>query len=242
MNFPSISTLSRSAGAAPVPGGTAQPGQAAQTSQTTQAAGTRTDEMGQQAFLKLFTTQLQNQDPLDPVKNEAFVAQLAQFSQLEATTRMADSVGAIAGSLQADRILTGAALIGKRVVSPNGSAELRDGATIQGLVSVPAGANSVRLDVYDEAGRNVFTQSLGRQAPGDVSVRWAGTDQKGQRMPAGRYQVVATVDSFGQVSRVPITTPATVQSVTYSSALKELVLELQDGSTVPLSQVSRVDG
>ena len=43
----------------------------------------------QQDFLKLFTTQLQNQNPLDPTKNEAFVAQLAQFSQLEATTNMA---------------------------------------------------------------------------------------------------------------------------------------------------------
>ena len=46
-------------------------------------------EMGQQEFLLLFTTQLQNQNPLDPMKNEEFVAQLAQFSQLEATTTMA---------------------------------------------------------------------------------------------------------------------------------------------------------
>ena len=241
MIFPSISPQTRTTGTTPAPGVT--PGATTQAAQAAQSAGPRTEEMGQQAFLKLFTTQLQNQDPLDPVKNEAFVAQLAQFSQLEATTRMADSVGAIAGSLQADRILSGAALIGKKVVSPTGTAELRDGmAAIRGVVSVPGGANSVRLDVYDEAGRNVFAQSLGRQPPGEVSVSWAGTDQKGQRMPAGRYQVVATVDSFGQITRVPITTPAMVQSVTYSNALKELVLELQDGSTVPLSKVSRVDG
>ena len=58
------------------------------------------EEMGQQAFLTLFTTQLQNQDPLDPVKNEAFVAQLAQFSQLEATTKMADSMSSMASSMQ----------------------------------------------------------------------------------------------------------------------------------------------
>jgi len=212
----------------------------------TSAAGpsltAKNDEMGQQAFLKLFTTQLQNQDPLDPVKNEAFVAQLAQFSQLEATTRMADSVGAIAGSLKADRILSGAALIGKKVVSPTGTAELADGMTIRGVVSAPAGANSVRLDVYDSTGSRVFTQSLGRQPPGDVAVSWSGLNEKGQRMPAGRYQVVATVDSFGEVTRVPISTPETVKSVTYSSALNELVLELQDGSTVPLSKVNRVDG
>ena len=41
------------------------------------------EAMGQSQFLTLFTTQLKNQNPLDPVKNEAFVAQLAQFSQLE---------------------------------------------------------------------------------------------------------------------------------------------------------------
>jgi len=48
------------------------------------AQAARSDAMGKDQFLKLFTTQLQNQNPLDPVKNEAFVAQLAQFSQLEA--------------------------------------------------------------------------------------------------------------------------------------------------------------
>jgi flagellar basal-body rod modification protein FlgD len=48
--------------------------------------------MGQKDFLTLFTTQLKCQDPLDPVKNEAFVAQLAQFSQLEATTTMAETL------------------------------------------------------------------------------------------------------------------------------------------------------
>ena len=38
------------------------------------------EQMGEREFLKLFTTQLQNQNPLDPMENEAFVAQLAQFS------------------------------------------------------------------------------------------------------------------------------------------------------------------
>ena len=59
----------------------------------TAKAGTSSG-MGQKDFLTLFTTQLKCQDPLDPVKNEAFVAQLAQFSQLEATTSMADTLKA----------------------------------------------------------------------------------------------------------------------------------------------------
>ena len=70
--------------------------------------------MGQKEFLLLFTTQLQNQNPLDPMKNEEFVAQLAQFSQLEATTSMSESLNGLVGSLQKERMLTGASLIGKK--------------------------------------------------------------------------------------------------------------------------------
>ena len=64
-----------------------------------QAAG-QTSELDRNAFLKLFTTQLQNQDPLDPVKNEAFIAQLAQFSTLEATTSEQSGGEKVEGYLQ----------------------------------------------------------------------------------------------------------------------------------------------
>ena len=197
------------------------------------------DEMSQQAFLTLFTTQLQNQNPLDPVKNEAFVAQLAQFSQLEATTKMADSLEMMSTTMQGDRLMTGAALIGKKVASPKGTAELIDGANVAGVLSLANGANSVNLDVFDKNGVKVFTQSMGRQPAGDMNVRWDGFNAKGERMPAGRYSVVATVDAFGEISQVPISTPSTVKSVTYLN--NQLMLELQDGSSVSLSDVQRID-
>ena len=200
------------------------------------------EEMGQQAFLTLFTTQLQNQDPLDPVKNEAFVAQLAQFSQLEATTKMAASMGSMATAMQSDRLVAGTSLIGKKVATPNGTAQLLDGANITGVVSVPNGADKVMLDVYDQLGRKVFTQTLGRQAPGDVQVKWEGYNDKGERMPEGRYKVQATVSSFGKVTQVPISTPSIVRSVTYNGTTNEMMVEVDGGGSVPLSQIKRVDG
>ena len=197
------------------------------------------DEMGQQAFLKLFTTQLQNQNPLDPVKNEAFVAQLAQFSQLEAITKMSASMDSMASSLQGQRLSEGAALIGKKVAAPQGTAELNAGGSISGLVSLPSGADRIQLDVYDLSGNKVYTQTLGRQAPGEVSLRWDGRNASGAVMPPGRYNMIATVDSFGQITQIPISTPATVVGVATGSN-NELVLEIEGGSTVPLSQVRRI--
>lgn len=199
------------------------------------------EAMDQQAFLKLFTTQLQNQNPLDPVKNEAFVAQLAQFSQLEATTKMADSLATMATAMKADKLMTGASLIGKRIASPTGTAELAAGANVRGTLSLEKGASAVTLDVFDLNGSKVFSQSLGRQAPGDIDVVWQGYNSKGERLPPGRYNVVATVDVFGSVSKVPISTPSTVNSVSYSAANNELMLELADGTSVGLSSVQRID-
>jgi flagellar basal-body rod modification protein FlgD len=135
--------------------------------------------------------------------------------------------------------MTGAALIGKKVASPTGTAELIDGANVAGVLSLANGANSVNLDVYDKNGVKVFTQSMGRQPAGDMNVRWDGFNAKGERMPAGRYSVVATVDAFGEISQVPISTPSTVKSVTYLN--NQLMLELQDGSSVSLSDVQRID-
>ena len=68
------------------------------------AAAPVEEDLDRNAFLKLFTAQLQNQNPLDPMKNEAFVAQLAQFSSLEATTKMSDSLDQFVSSQSGEKI------------------------------------------------------------------------------------------------------------------------------------------
>ena len=100
-----------------------------------QAAG-QTSELDRNAFLKLFTTQLQNQDPLDPVKNEAFIAQLAQFSTLEATTSMSDSLQEFVADQRGDGLMRGAALIGKSVFMQNGAFEQPGGETVEGYLQL----------------------------------------------------------------------------------------------------------
>jgi flagellar basal-body rod modification protein FlgD len=199
--------------------------------------------MGQREFLLLFTTQLQNQNPLDPMKNEAFVAQLAQFSQLEATTSMSDQMTELVSSLKGERLMNGAHLIGKSVAVPNGPAILRDGAAIAGVITVPNGANSINLSVYDKSGVLIKSEELGRKAPGDVTVRWDGTNARGEKMADGAYRIVATVNGFnGDITKVPIATPDVVKSVTFSPELNDLILETQSGATINFSQVKQING
>jgi flagellar basal-body rod modification protein FlgD len=211
--------------------------------QKTDYSKIQNEEMGEKEFLMLFTAQLQNQNPLDPMENEAFVAQLAQFSQLEATTTMSDKMTGLVDALRGQRLMDGSSLIGKQVAVPNGPAILRDGAAISGVITVPDGASSVSYTVYNRNGTVVKSEELGRKPPGDVLVRWDGTNQAGQKMQDGAYQIVVNVRSpDGSNTTLPIATPDTVKSVTYSSEADDLILETVNGGTVNFSQVKQING
>ena len=67
---------------------------------TTGAAASRETKLGQDAFMRLLTTQLANQDPLKPQDNGEFIAQLAQFSSLEKLTSIETSIKELAAAFQ----------------------------------------------------------------------------------------------------------------------------------------------
>src|SRR5512140_2378652 len=76
------------------------------------------DVLGKDQFMKLMVAQLKHQDPLDPSKNEEFLAQLAQFSSLEGITNLNDSVSAMATSMRSSATSEAAALVGRSVLVP----------------------------------------------------------------------------------------------------------------------------
>ena len=77
-----------------------------------------TDTLGQSDFLKLMTTQLQNQDPFAPMENAEFIAQMAQFSTVTGITEMGTELKGIAEQLGEFKIATAANLLGNSVMIP----------------------------------------------------------------------------------------------------------------------------
>lgn len=207
------------------------------TNATTSKSG---KEMGKQDFLTLFTAQLQNQNPLDPVKNEAFVAQLAQFSQLEATTNMQTSMDNLVKSLAGERMLNSASLIGLKVAIPDSLSRLDAGGSIEGKIDLPDGASGIMVKVYNEQGGLVQELSAGPQSPGTASLTWDGKDALGNAAPAGLYRLKASAVVNGKTSDVSVNTLATVRSVASNSTDGNVSLEVEGGKTVLLSTVQRV--
>ncbi|NBW68992.1 MAG: hypothetical protein EBR47_10005 [Betaproteobacteria bacterium] len=205
------------------------------------AATPQKTTMGQSEFLTLFTTQLKNQDPTDPVKNEAFVAQLAQFSQLEATTAMKTSMESLVGSMSNDRMLGAASLIGKSVSIPDGPVTVTDTTVSQGTINLPTGADGIRVQVFNDQGQLVRTQIMGAQPVGNVTLAWDGMTDAGAAAPNGTYRYVATVNSAGKITTPTVNTLATVRSVSSAGTIDgTLLLEVDGGKSISLADVKRV--
>jgi len=196
--------------------------------------------MGQKDFLTLFTTQLKCQDPLDPVKNEAFVAQLAQFSQLEATTTMSETLKAYVDSMSGERMMSSTSMIGKTVAVPDAAAVITaDGKAAQGFVNLPTGAEGVKLEVFNAKGQLVANQIMGSQAIGDMPWVWDGSGDNGAKVPDGNYFFKATVISQGKTTNPSVNVLSTVTGVK-QQADKTVMLEVAGGKSVKLTDVQRI--
>ena len=204
------------------------------------AAKKTNEDMGKQEFLTLFTAQLQNQNPLEPVKNEAFVAQLAQFSQLEALTNMQTSLDSFVTSMSGERLLGSASLIGKKVAMTDTPTQMASGGTIDASIDLPLGANGILVSVIDSQGRLVQELTAGPQLPGTVPISWDGKDAAGNNAPSGLYSMSATAVVNGQTATVPVSTLSTVKAISSNPSDGSVSVEVDGGKTMLLTDVKRV--
>lgn len=198
------------------------------------------EEMGKQDFLTLFTAQLQNQNPLEPVKNEAFVAQLAQFSQLEALTNMQTSLDTFVTAMSGERMLNSASLIGKKVAISDSLTQLTQGGTIDASIDLPEGAAGIQINVHDARGNLVQELIAGPQMPGTTPVQWDGKDAMGNPAPAGLYRLSAQAVINGNTSKVAVNALSTVKSIVTNPSDGSVSVEVDGGKTILLTDVKRV--
>jgi len=199
------------------------------------------DALGRDAFLTLFTTQLKNQNPLDPMGNEAFVAQLAQFSQVEGIKGMQGSMEELVSTVKAEQMFAGSNLVGKRVAITGGVVSGGDGAQSEGIIELPGGAKGIAWAVYDQSTDTpVFRSTLGPQAPGEVSLIWNGTNLNGEQAPPGNYVIKANIVEDDRLQAIPVTTFVDVKSVSWRPDTQKIELEVGGGTVVTMEEVGKI--
>ncbi len=195
-------------------------------------------EMGRSDFLHLLITQLRYQDPLDPMDNQAFVAQLAQFSSLEMMERLNTSFEDNLMLTQSLNNTAATGLIGNHVRAQGDTFELGElgGASLGYFLTEPA--QSVTLTIYNELGIAVHSLVATEGDVGDHAIHWDGANIDGEPLPAGTYTVkVSATDAEGeQVVALPLVR-GLVEGVTYRGGSAYLLV---NGRSVALADVLEV--
>ena len=208
---------------------------------TTKTANVKKDtSLGQEEFLKLMVTQLKNQDPLEPMENGDFLAQMAQFSTVSGIGDLQTSFSDFASSVANDQALQAANLVGRNVFVPLEEGLLPAGGTIQGELELPASSSDVNLRVYDSNGQLIRTVPLGMQGAGPVQFVWDGKLDDGTYANPGAYRIEALARLDGENFGLETNLMAQVESVTLGGVGRGLELNLTGLGSVGINSVSRI--
>jgi flagellar basal-body rod modification protein FlgD len=204
---------------------------AAKTTTAAASAVDKTKEAGSEdRFLKLLVTQMQNQDPLNPMDNAQVTSQMAQINTVSGIEKLNTTVESLSGQFAQMQALQGASMVGRDVVVPGNVMDITNGVG-QGGFDLSGPADNVKVEVLAPSGQVVDTMNLGALGSGMQSFDWSA---KGATNDSGlRFRVTA---STGSVNSTPATLMRDRVNAINTTG-NSFNLELQNAGTVPYSSV-----
>ena len=199
--------------------------------------------LGKDEFLKLLVAQLENQDPMEPMDDTEYIAQLAQFSTLEQMQNMNDNLEENLNwnylLMQTINNTMSTGLIGKEIKASGNQFYLSSETDANLQFKLEAFAATTTIKIYDGSGGLVDTLQVQNLGAGNHTVNWDGILQAGDKAPSGEYTFEITSQTADGAS--VIVTPyifGLVDGVEYEDAQAYLIV---DGAQIPLSDVIEVN-
>jgi flagellar basal-body rod modification protein FlgD len=196
--------------------------------------------LGESDFLKLLVAQMKNQDPLSPQDNTEFVAELAQFSNLEQTQGINDRLDLLAIQSRGQSNAQVASLIGQEAtVKGSAVTTTGDGAAVPVNFTLAESSATTDVTISDSSGNTLQTIKLGAEKAGLVTINWDGRDSTGTLQPSGSYNVtVKASTSAGASVSVDQNCTSVVTGISYDTGYA--VLQLANGVTAPVSNLVKI--
>jgi flagellar basal-body rod modification protein FlgD len=157
-------------------------------------------QLGKDAFLTLLLTQLQNQDPFNPMEDTEMTAQLAQYSQLEQLANLNTNVTTMSTYIQAQNQFQTLSLIGKDVKAQSNLLSVTGGKQDFAAGMELSEVANIQCYIVDENGNQIRMYDWGLTEAGVYDLNWDGKDSNGATVPDGVYQFQVTgTNAAGEV-------------------------------------------
>jgi len=204
------------------------------TTTATTSAASASASASYNTFLTLLTTQLKNQDPLNPTNTDTFTSEMIQLSGVEQELAI---LSTISSNLNSMTTSNGLGYIGK-TVSATGSTSPMQGGTAQWSYTLNAAASNVKLSVEDSSGETVYS-TTGDATSGTHNFSWNGQTSGGGTLTSGDYKLnVTATDSTGKTVTTTTDLIGKVTGVDSTSGTTNLKIGDID---VPLANVSTIN-
>ena len=204
---------------------------------TTTTTASKTLAGNFQTFLTLLTTQLKNQNPLDPLDTNQFTQQLVQFAQVEQQLKQNEQLATLVSIEKTAQATTALAFVGQTVAVDGQTATLKSGsATWSFQVPKPMSAD---VTIKSSTGQTVYSGSFTMNT-GLHNFSWDGRDATGTLWPDGNYTIsISGKDASGQSVSVPTEIEGLVDSVDLNKTPPVLSIGGQDFTLDKIKRVVR---
>lgn len=187
-------------------------------------------------FLTLLTTQLQNQNPLEPLDTNQFTAQLVQFAGVEQSIKTNDNLERLTALSSASTITSAVGFIGKVVTAAGDTTQLVNDTAAWSYTS-PTESPETKVSIYDQFGTLVFQEDTTLKE-GTNTLFWDGKRSDGSKAPAGSYRIsIDAKDAEGKSIKVDTAIAGIVEGVDVTDSEPFLTI---NGSSIRFSAVRTV--
>ena len=189
-----------------------------------------------QTFLQMLTTQLQNQNPLDPLDTNQFTQQLVQFATVEQQLKTNDQLASLIALQQTTQASQALTFVGKNAVVDGSTAALSNSKATW-VLDVPS-TGTMNVNITNSSGQTVFSGNYSVTTGKDQPFNWNGQSNDGSLLADGKYTLHATMpDSSGTAMSINTQVQGVVDSVDLTQSPPLLSI---GGQTYTIDQIRRV--
>ncbi|WP_432737845.1 flagellar hook assembly protein FlgD [Maridesulfovibrio sp. FT414] len=200
---------------------------------------THKSSLGQDDFLKLLLTQMQNQDPANPMEDKEYMAQMAQFSSLEQLTQLNGSMKTMIDNNAQDQMVSAVGFIGKEVRAEGYNVSRTGDKVSKVFYGLGESVANAFINIYDNNNNLIRTEQLGSKAEGTYEYEWDGKDWSGKEAPDGVYTIaMAAEDADGKPVMIKTEVSGEVTGVVAENG--QQYLHLKDGRYINFLNIREV--
>jgi flagellar basal-body rod modification protein FlgD len=155
-------------------------------------------DITQNRFLKLLTTQLKNQDPLNPLDNAQMTSQMAQISTVNGIEKLNITLEKMMSTSSDAQAIQAAAMLGHQVLVAGTGMTVGENGQAFGGIELPQTVDNATITIKDANGLTVRTLNLGVLPAGLQDFGWDGKNDAGSPVAAGRYSFSVTAEQGGK--------------------------------------------